>query len=172
MGATIASAHVGPLCALVAMAALVAGAPAISVLVVILAIVHGVRRVRRASDATVVVLRVEGGMLDVTARGPSGTLLRERIERIANVELDTKAIRKLVEANAMNPATRIIDSNVGPELDVTRIAFDVEGLSRPIRLSETYVPHMDGVYWLGKIRSFLRSHGWVPEDERADDDLA
>ena len=26
--------------------------------------------------------------------------------------------------------------------------------------------HADSVEWLGKIRVFLRSHGWLPEDER------
>jgi hypothetical protein len=28
---------------------------------------------------------------------------------------------------------------------------------------------MESIEWLGKIRSFLRSHGWVPEDEREGD---
>jgi hypothetical protein len=28
---------------------------------------------------------------------------------------------------------------------------------------------MENVEWLGKIRSFLRAHGWVPEDERGHD---
>jgi hypothetical protein len=171
-GVTVAVVRLWVVAALIAMVAIVEGAPAIGGLIVGLVVVHCVRRVQRASDARVVVLRVEGGVLDVTARGPSGTLLRERIERIANVELDTKAIRKLLEANALDPATRIIDSKVGPELDVTRIVFEVEGHAGPIRLSETYCAHMEGVYWLGKIRSFLRSHGWIPEDERPDDDLA
>jgi hypothetical protein len=28
------------------------------------------------------------------------------------------------------------------------------------------LPHFEATDWLGRIRVFLRKHGWVPEDER------
>lgn len=88
------------------------------------------------------------------------------IERIANVGLDTKTIRRILEGNAITAGLRFLDTKVGPELDVARILFEVDGVAQPVNLTEAYVAHMESIEWLGKIRSFLRSHGWVPEDER------
>ncbi len=73
------------------------------------------------------------------------------------------------EGNAVTPVSRLVDTKVGPELDVSRIAFEVDGRAEPIRLSEAYFSHMDSIEWLGKIRSFLRRQGWVPLDERPQD---
>src|SRR5580704_12510922 len=76
-GLTLAAGRLWLIGALVAVVVSVARAPEIAALIVIIATLHGVRRGRRTGGARVVVLRVEGGILDVTARGPSATLLRE-----------------------------------------------------------------------------------------------
>ena len=150
---------------IVASVVYVAGFQSISAAVFTVSMAWAVVRWRRAPDIAEVVLHVENGVLDVR-RHPSQMLLCAPIGEIANVELDTKTIRRVQEGSSLTAAARFIDSKVGPEIDVARIVFDVDGVAEPVRLGEAYVAHMDCIEWLGKIRSFLRSHGWVPEDER------
>jgi hypothetical protein len=148
-----------------------AGLQAISAVLLVVSVAWAVSRWRRTPDPAEVVLIVEYGVLKVT-RARSQVLLCARTGRIANVALDTKTIRKVQQGSALTAAARFIDTKVGPEFDVARIVFDVDGLAEPVHLSEAYVAHMDCVEWLGRIRSFLRSHGWVPEDERDEEDAA
>jgi hypothetical protein len=154
-------------CLVVGAVADVAGVVVTAALLVAVTTAFAIRRARRARGGGGVVMRVERGVLAVVDR-PSRELVSVRLEQVANVTLDSKTIRKVQQGSAMIPAVRFIDSKVGPELDVARIVLEVNGVAEPIRLSEAYLPHMDSVEWLGKIRSFLRSHGWVPEDERED----
>ncbi len=125
----------------------------------------------RAADDTTVLLRVFDGVLAVTRppvarRGPPTTLLHARIERIANVALDTKAIRLVQEGRALVPTERFSDSKLGPEVDIARIVFDVDGEPGLVPLTQAHSAHLECVEWLGRIRTFLRAHGWVPADER------
>jgi hypothetical protein len=120
---------------------------------------------RRPLDAVGVVLRVSRGTLEITA-SPDHVLLRAELRDLANVTLDSRTIRKVEEGSALVPWARFAEGRVGPELDVVRIVFELVGEPAVVGLTEAYVPHMDGVEWLGKIRRFLRAHGWVPEDER------
>jgi hypothetical protein len=106
-------------------------------------------------------LTVEDGTLTIARRG--------RTERIAlddllNVELDIKTIQRVQEGGAI-PHTRFINSTVGPEVDTGRIVI-VSSSSR-VALSDDYLAHIDATEWFGKIRVFLRKHGWVPLDERS-----
>ncbi|MGO9836752.1 MAG: hypothetical protein ACLP1X_21355 [Polyangiaceae bacterium] len=132
---------------------------------------------RRRADTPVAVLRVENGVLEVTEPAPSRrerggrrALLRSKLEDLANVSLDTRAIRRVEAGAGAIPALRFIESKVGPEVDVARIVFDVDGVGDRVFLTEAYVAYLENVEWLGKIRSFLRSQGWVPEDERDEDE--
>jgi hypothetical protein len=123
----------------------------------------------RRTDGDAVVLRVSRGVLQVA--GPEGDLLCARLDDVANVTLDSRTIRKVVEGHTLVPGIRFVEARVGPELEVVRIVIEVNG-AEPTRLSETFVSHMDGVEWLGRIRRFLRAHGWIPEDEREADSSA
>jgi hypothetical protein len=38
-------------------------------------------------------------------------------------------------------------------------------------LTQERSSHLDANEWFGKIRRFLRQHGWIPEDERAPEPL-
>jgi hypothetical protein len=65
------------------------------------------------------------------------------------------------------PAMRFIDAKVGPKVDTARIVL-IGASGREVRLTEDYLSHMHATEWMGKIRVFLRKHGWLPEDERED----
>jgi hypothetical protein len=123
---------------------------------------------RWARDVSGLLLRVEDGDLVITTRASKEVLTHVRLGAVRDVSLDTKSIRKVEPGRDAVPAVQFIHTQVGPEIDVARIVLDLEGRSTPIRLSDAYVSHIDSVEWLGKIRSFLRAHGWIPVDERED----
>jgi hypothetical protein len=127
----------------------------------------GVLRWRRAPDVTGILIRVEDGELVIAPRGSKSVLVRARLTELADVTLDTKSIRKVEPGKDVAIGTQFIDTQVGPEIDVARIVLHVEGRAEPVRLTEAFLAHMDSIAWAGKIRSFLRSHGWTPENERA-----
>ena len=51
-----------------------------------------------------------------------------------------------------------------PEVDQKRIML--VGKTGSVPLTEAYLASVDVTEWFGKIRVFLRKHGWVPESER------
>jgi hypothetical protein len=120
---------------------------------------------RNRKDAGSAVLRVENEVLLVEVRGGKPIHERFRLGDLANVSLDVKTIERVTDGDSAIPAMRFIDAKVGPKVDTARIVLTGEG-GREVRLSEDYLAHMHAVEWLGKIRTFLRKHGWVPEDER------
>jgi hypothetical protein len=117
---------------------------------------------RRQKQGERLVLSVVSG--ELVARAGSRELARVRLQQLDDVALDIKTIRPLQEGGSAIPAVRFIDSKVGPEIDVGRLVLVGEG--RTVRLHEAHVPHMTATEWLGKIRVFLRKHGWIPQDER------
>lgn len=143
-----------------------AGSPTIAAAILVGGGVVGAWRWRRAPARPGIAIRVERGSLEIT--GPRGeALVRARLADVTNVSLDTKSISKVEDGNALDIAIRG-DSRVRPELDVSRIVVTWGAAPSTVRLTDAYLAHMDAVEWLGKIRTFLRAHGWVPEDERAD----
>jgi len=115
---------------------------------------------RRARGERLVLTVVSG---ELVARAGSRELARVRLRQLDDVALDVKTIRPVQEGGSAIPAMRFIDSKVGPEIDVGRLVLVSEG--RTVRLHEAHVAHMTATEWLGKIRVFLRKHGWVPRDE-------
>lgn len=116
-----------------------------------------------------VVLRVEEGRLSVLSRDLRRQLGTLRLREVEDVGLEIKKIQRVQDGDSAIPAVRFIESRVAPEVDTARIVITGrEGRDRMV-LTEQYLAHMDATEWLGKIRVFLRKHGWVPEDEREDD---
>ena len=173
------------------------GLPEVGAGIILASAALGFWRWRRAPDVAGVLFRVEDGVLVVSVRGTNKVLARTRLQDLRNVSLDTKSIRKVEPGRDVVPAVQFINNQVGPEIDVARILLEIrgngpatqseaerrtlEGESHPrmstIRLTEAFLAHTDSVEWVSKIRVFLRSHGWLPEDERArlsvpDDDSA
>jgi hypothetical protein len=145
-----------------------AGYAAVGAGVLGLSTAFGLWRWRRAPEVTGIALIVEAGSLTVAPRGTKKPLLEERLVDVLDVALDTKSIRKVLPGKDAIPAVQFINTSVGPEVDVARIAFHLGDPADPkiVRLSDQFAPHMDAVEWVGKIRSFLRRNGWVPIDER------
>jgi hypothetical protein len=52
------------------------------------------------------------------------------------------------------------------DLDVGRIVVVHDGADPRVRLTEQYAPVFVCMERFGKVRSFLRSHGWKPVGER------
>ena len=123
-------------------------------------------RMRKAKSSSWVVVRVEAGEAVLIAHEDKSTKGRFRLADL-DVTLDTKTIRRVQEGQSAVPAVRFLDSRVGPELDIARIVF-VNAAGDAVPLTEAYVSHMDAIEWFGKIRVFLRKHGWLPEDERTE----
>jgi hypothetical protein len=119
------------------------------------------RRGQRGEDFQ---LRLRCGALGVS-RG-SRAVLELRLKDLADVVLDTKAIRKVEEGTSMLGALRGLDLRVGPELDVSRVVL-VATDGGELALGDKYMSHSEAMDWLGRIRVFLRKGGWIPEDERA-----
>jgi hypothetical protein len=142
-----------------------AGSPEAALGILVAAFAIGIWRWRRAPDVAGILLRVESGELTVSARGSGTPLATVRLLDLRNVSLDTKSIRKVEPGRDAIPAVQFINTSVGPEIDIARIVLDVTE-RQPIRLTEAYLSHMDTIEWVGKIRSFLRAHGWIPDHER------
>ncbi len=151
---------VPPVAGAIAAAAVSPTAGFIALFVSIPAVIWWVRR----PDDTRVVLRVTNGELHVHDRR-RGVAAGMSLEDLLDVSLDTKIIQRVQDGSSAIPAMRFIDSRVGPEQTTARLVF--VGRDRPlVPLGEAYLAHMEATEWLGKVRVFLRKHGWVPEDER------
>jgi hypothetical protein len=118
------------------------------------------RRRQRGEDFA---LRLRHGALGVSHG--SRAVLQLRLKDLADVVLDTKAIRKVEEGSSMLGALRGLDLRIGPELDVSRVVL-VAMDGGQLALGDKYLSHSEAMEWLGRIRVFLRKGGWVPEDER------
>jgi hypothetical protein len=90
--------------------------------------------------------------------------LRIRLSALRTVVLDSKTINKA--QREVRPDGIIAISRRAIAVDVSRIVFVLAEPEEPFPLTEEYVSQSDCFEWLGKIRMFLRLHGWVPEDER------
>jgi hypothetical protein len=108
-------------------------------------------------------LRVVRGRLHLS--GPAfGEPLAMGLNDLLDVYLDTKTIRRVQEGPSVIPAVALLNQTVGGEQDTARIALECE--RETYFLTEERLSHLDSNEWFGKIRRFLRKHGWVPEDER------
>ncbi|WP_394824843.1 hypothetical protein [Pendulispora albinea] len=132
-------------------------------MVVSAATAAGVWRWQRRQNAEQVVLRVEHGRVEVCANGSKAWI---RLDDLMDVTLDTKTIQRVQDGGSAIPAVRFIESQVGPEIETARVVLVARDQPCSVWLTEEYISHLDATEWFGKIRVFLRKHGWVPEDER------
>jgi hypothetical protein len=111
------------------------------------------------------VLTVDRDVLAIELRDKRPTCDRVRLGDLADVALQIKTIERVTDGGSVIPAVRFIDSKVGPKVDTARIVL-VRASGQEVPLTSEYLPHMHATEWMGRIRTFLRKHGWVPEDER------
>jgi hypothetical protein len=142
------------------------GSPELGAILFLGAAALAVWRWRRAPGVGGLLLQVDDGALVVTDRCTRKVVARTRLPDLRNVSLDTKSIRKVEPGRDAIPAVQFINTQIGPEIDVARIILEVNGRTAPIHLTDSFLAHTESVESVGKIRVFLRSHGWLPEDER------
>lgn len=100
------------------------------------------------------VLRVlEDGLLEVTRERPAreSSPLRVVLTDVLDVTLDAEK----------RPSGR-----GGATTERLRLALERAAPSEPIFVPDERITPIEAQEWLGKVRVFLRKHGWVPEDER------
>lgn len=119
---------------------------------------------RRARSTPRAVLRVLRGRLHLSGAAFVQPVACD-LNQLLDVYLDTKTIQRVQENAGAVPDLRFINATVGGEQDTARIALELE--HETFLLTEERLSHTDANEWFGKIRRFLRRHGWVPEDERA-----
>lgn len=97
------------------------------------------------------VLRVDDGALEVTRERRSGPAVRIALEDLLDVTLD----RKTHAAGGRSGATERV-----------RLALERRAPDDPIFVPDERVTPIEAQEWYGKVRVFLRKHGWLPADER------
>lgn len=110
------------------------------------------------------VVKVEGGELSVSRRREARPILMLPLDHLLNVELDTRSVHSVSRNTRLGSAN--VGTQVGPAVDVARIVLVPAAPAARTYLSENDSAHMEAIEAIGKLRVFLRSHGWVPEDER------
>lgn len=146
------------------MATLAVATPELALVALIGSSIGSVVWWRRAPLAGAVVLRVDEGELRVLARDGRHEVLRAPLTEV-DVELDSATEERMQEGSALVADLRFVHATVGPGVETARVVVVAPG--RRAALTEERVPHMDAAEQYGKIRVFLRKHGWLPRDERA-----
>ena len=85
---------------------------------------------------------------------------------VLDVSLETKTIQPVQDGGSAIPLMRVIDSKVGPDVDTARVVATIRGKRLPVQLHDKFLSYGDATEWLGKVRVFLRKHGWEPLSER------
>ena len=110
-----------------------------------------------ASRSREVILRVERGELVAAAKGTDRPLAKAPLASLVDVRSAQKTEHELVHD------VRDLKETLTPS-ELARVVLVFENESVP--LTEDQHPRADTAEWVRRIRVFLRSHGWVPEDER------
>ncbi len=132
------------------------------------AVSYAVRRLMRVDRD--VVLRVEDRTLRVLTPGRAPRIV-VRIEDVLDV-------RMAVTNEPGMTSTQIVTlqpfaSGEASGLSTRRAKIAIVRRHGPdVWLTEHELIYQDGIVGLGKTRSFLRKHGWLPLDEREDDPIA
>ena len=98
------------------------------------------------------VLRVEEGVVEVARERPRSPATRVALADLLDVTLD----RQTSQASARG----------GSAMERVRLAFERRAPGAPIFVPEERITPIEAQEWLGKVRVFLRKHGWIPEGER------
>lgn len=124
------------------------------------------REKRRRRSRTL--LRVNGGDVSFITQGAASEERSFRLGEVVDVVLDTKTEGTIHLAASPIPALQFANARPGPTVDKARVMLVLED-GAPVAVTPTLLAYMDATEQMGKVRVFLRKHGWVPEDERATD---
>ena len=111
-----------------------------------------------------VVLAVRRGRLHVTSGRRQFDIALTDLE---SVSIDRREIQRIQDGSALVPATMAINTTVGPVGEIVRVSL--HGANETFLLTEEYQPYSAGLEGMGKVRVFLRKHGWAPTEERTEE---
>ncbi|MDB4938785.1 MAG: hypothetical protein JWP87_5757 [Labilithrix sp.] len=107
--------------------------------------------VRRKSSEGRFVLRVEDGAVEVRRERGASPPVRIALADLVDVTLDRQTHQGARGASAT---------------ERVRLALERRDSDAPVFVPEERVTPIEAQEWYGKVRVFLRKHGWVPDDER------
>ncbi|MGO8995598.1 MAG: hypothetical protein ACLQVI_19995 [Polyangiaceae bacterium] len=120
---------------------------------------------RRTRKGDAIVFRVEHGQLTVMRRGSAHPLLPPLpLSSVLDVTLDSKSITPVTRDTSISAVAP--QMKIRGEVDISRIVLVPAAPREPVAITEEHVAHMDAIEGAGRIRSFLRAHDWLPQDER------
>jgi hypothetical protein len=138
-----------------------ASPPLAGAMAVALVVYWFVRRAPKAAPGFT--LDVINGTLAITRAG-SDVAETVALSDVRDVEIERKSIQRVsLHQNAFDP---VPSTEVSADLDVARIVMVYEGDRPRARLTEEYATGFVCMEHFGKVRSFLRKHGWKPAGER------
>jgi hypothetical protein len=139
--------------------------PAAAWIVILGVLAWSLRSWRRTRRGDAIVFRVDEGRLSIFVRGARDPLLPPlALKRVRDVKLDSRSIDPVMRDTSITAVAP--QMKVRGAVDIARIVVIPAEPGEPIAITKDDLAHMDAVEGAGKIRSFLRAHGWVPEDER------
>lgn len=103
------------------------------------------------------------GVLTITRAG-SDAAESVALSEVRDVEIERKSIQRV--SYHQNAFDAVPTTEVSGDLDVGRIVVVYEGDRPRARLTEEYATGFVCMEHFGKVRSFLRKHGWKPVGER------
>jgi hypothetical protein len=81
-----------------------------------------------------------------------------------DVTLEKREIKKHREGTPILPELMMVNASVDAATEIVRITLVGDDTS--FTLTEEWQPYSAGLEGMGKVRVFLRKHGWVPPSER------
>jgi len=108
-------------------------------------------------------LEVHGETL-VISRSDESKPTTVALGAVRNVEIERKAIQRVTYQQQYSdpmPTTEL-----SGDVEVARIVLSLDGDAPPERLTEAWAPVFVCMERFGKVRTFLRAHGWLPLPER------
>lgn len=98
------------------------------------------------------VLRVEDGILEVARERAAGPPLRMPLADVLDVTLDRQAKAASGRGGVASERVQMMLERAPP--------------AEPIHVPDERITPIEAQEWHGKVRVFLRKHGWLPKDER------
>jgi len=83
---------------------------------------------------------------------------------VREVSLERRTTQRVIHRREIGDA--VPTTALSGDIDLARIVLLRDDGEGPLRLSERYASNLECMEHYGKLRVFLRSHGWLPEDER------
>ncbi len=119
--------------------------------------------VHRSRQRRPVLLAAHVDDAGLTVNFSDATVLQTALATLDNVEIDSNEIKRVTFHQAVGDP--MPNTQVSGGVRVARIVARLDG-GRVQRLTETAGHYDEAMATFGKLRVFLRAHGWKPVDER------